>query len=114
MNTIKNHIQLVGKIEQDPEITPLENGKVVAQFSIAVEDTYKDLNGKNRLETHWHSIVAWGKLALIIEKHAIVEERIAIEGKLAKRSYKTEDGEKRYYVEIIARGILFLGSKNGK
>jgi single-strand DNA-binding protein len=58
--------------------------------------------------------VAWGKLATIIEKYAVVGKQIAIEGKLAQRSYETKEGEKRYYTEVVAREILLLGSKNGK
>lgn len=108
MKTIKNHVQLIGNIGQDPEITPLENGKIVAQFSMATNETCKDLKGEKKAETHWHSIVAWGKLASIIEKYAVVGKQIAIEGKLAQRSYKTKEGEKRNYTEVVAREILFL------
>jgi len=43
-----------------------------------------------------------------------VGNQIAIEGKLAQRSYKTNEGEKRYYTEIVAREVLFLGSNSDK
>ncbi len=114
MKTIKNHVQLIGNIGQDPQITNLENGKIVAQFSMATNENYKDVKGEKQSETHWHSVVAWGKLATIIEKYAVVGKQIAIEGKLAQRSYETKEGEKRYYTEVVAREILLLGSRNGK
>ncbi|EIJ37733.1 MAG: single-stranded DNA-binding protein [Zunongwangia sp.] len=111
MKTIKNHVQLIGNIGQDPQVTNLENGKIVAQFSMATNENYKDAKGEKQSETHWHSVVAWGKLATIIEKYAVVGKQIAIEGKLAQRSYETKEGEKRYYTEVVAREILLLGSK---
>ena len=114
MKTIKNHVQLIGNSGQDPQVTNLENGKVVAQFSMATNENYKDSKGQRQSETHWHSVVAWGKLASIIEKYAVVGKQIAIAGKLAQRSYETKEGEKRYYTEVVAGEILLLGSKNGK
>tara|TARA_R110000868_G_scaffold343043_1_gene604010 strand:+ start:366 stop:710 length:345 start_codon:yes stop_codon:yes gene_type:complete len=114
MKTIKNHVQLIGNIGQDPQVTHLENGKVVAQFSMATNENYIDSKGNKQSETHWHSIVAWGKLASLIEKYAVVGKLIAIEGKLAQRSYETTESEKRYYTEIIAREVLFLESKSDK
>ena len=90
MKTIKNHVQLIGNIGQDPEVTNLESGKTVAQFSLATNENYKDSKGQKQSETHWHSVVAWGKLALIVEKYAIAGKQIAIEGKLAQRSYEKQ------------------------
>ena len=114
MSTLKNHVQLIGNVGQEPTITNLESGKKVARFSIATNEYHKDAKGEKQSETHWHSVVAWGKLATIIEKYAVVGKQIAIEGKLAQRSYETKEGEKRYYTEVVAREILLLGTKNGK
>jgi len=46
MKTIKNHVQLIGNIGQDPQVTNLENGKIVAQFSMATNENYKDSKGQ--------------------------------------------------------------------
>jgi single-strand DNA-binding protein len=112
MSTLKNKVQLIGNAGQDPSITTLENGKVVAQFSMATNERFKNAKGKKQSETDWHSVVAWGKVALIVEKYVGKGDQIAVEGKLKQRSYKTESGEKRHYTEIVANEVLFLGSKN--
>lgn len=112
MRTLKNSVQLIGNAGQDPTITQLENGKVVAQFSIAVNDNYKNAKGEKQSETDWHSVVAWGKVASIVEKYVGKGSKIAIEGKLKKRSYKTEAGEKRHYTEIVINEVLLLDAKN--
>jgi single-strand DNA-binding protein len=109
MNTLKNKVQLIGNLGQDPIITNLENGKKVARFSLATNTYYKNANGEKVQHTDWHSIVAWGKIADIIEKYVIKGKEIAIEGKLASRSYEDKTGEKRYVTEIIVSEILLLG-----
>jgi single-strand DNA-binding protein len=112
MSTLKNRVQLIGNVGEDPMITTLENGKVVAQFSLATNDNYKNSKGEKQSETDWHSIVAWGKVALIIDKYVGEGDKIAIEGKLKQRFYETKEGEKRSYTEVIANEILFMGSNN--
>ena len=112
MRTLKNSVQLIGNVGQDPTITTLENGKVVAQFSMATNERFKNAKGEKQSETDWHSVVAWGKVALIVEKFIGKGDQIAVEGKLKQRSYETEAGEKRHYTEIVANEILFLGAKN--
>lgn len=110
MNTLKNKVQLIGNLGQDPIITNLENGKKVARFSLATNTYYKNANGEKVQQTDWHSIVAWGKVADIIEKYVTKGKEIAIEGKLASRSYEDKLGEKRYITEVIVSEILLLGN----
>ena len=112
MRTLKNSVQLIGNAGQDPTITQLENGKVVAQFSLATNENFKNAKGEKQSETDWHSIVAWGKVALIIEKYVGKGNKIAVEGKLKTRSYETKEGEKRTYTEIVANEVLLLDAKN--
>ncbi len=111
MSTLKNKVQLVGFAGQDPTITQLENGKAVAQFSLATNETFKTSKGEKKTETDWHSIVAWGKIALIIQKYVCKGKEIAVEGKLKQRHYETKDGEKRSYTEVVVNEVLLLGSK---
>jgi len=112
MSTIKNHVQLIGNVGQDPTITNLESGKKVARFSLATNENYKNSKGEKQTETNWHTIVAWGKSAEIIEKFAGKGKEIGIVGKLKTRSYTTEDGSQRYVTEVEAKEILLLGSTN--
>lgn len=114
MSTLKNHVQLIGKVGQEPAITNLESGKKVARLSLATNEYYKDAKGEKQTETNWHTVVAWGKTADIIEKYVAKGKEIGVTGKLKTRTYTTDDGNQRYVTEIEANEILLLGSKNDK
>ena len=114
MSTLKNHVQLIGNVGQEPTITNLESGKKVARFSIATNENYKNDKGEKVQNTDWHTVVAWGKIAEIVEKYEGKGKEIGITGKLRTRTYTTDDGNQRYVTEVEAREILLLGSKNGK
>ncbi|WP_282081249.1 single-stranded DNA-binding protein [Aquimarina algiphila] len=111
MSTIKNHVQLIGNVGQEPTITNLESGKKVARFSMATNENYKDNKGEKQTETNWHTVVAWGKVAEIIEKYVDKGKEIGITGKLKTRTYETESGITRYITEVEANEILLLGTK---
>jgi single-strand DNA-binding protein len=111
MSTIKNHIQLIGNVGQEPTITNLESGKKVARFSIATNEYYIDGKGEKQTETNWHTVVAWNKTAEIIEKFVAKGKEIGIAGKLKTRSYTTDDGNERYVTEVEVNEILLMGSK---
>ncbi|MDT0641886.1 single-stranded DNA-binding protein [Zunongwangia sp. F363] len=113
MSTLKNHVQLIGNVGQEPQITNLESGKKVARFSLATNEYYKGAKGEKVQNTEWHTIVAWGKTAEIIEKYAGKGKEIGVTGKLKSRSYEDKDGIKRYVTEVEANEILLLGTKNG-
>jgi len=110
MSTIRNHVQLIGNLGDAPKITDLENGKKVARFSLATNDYYKNAKGEKVQSTEWHTVVAWGKTAEIIESYTDKGKEIALVGKLKSRSYEAEDGNKKYVTEIEANEILLLGS----
>ena len=59
----------------------------------------------------WHNIIAWGKIAEIIESFVTKGKEIAVEGKLTHRSYDDKDGNKRYVTEVVVNELLLLGSK---
>lgn len=111
MNTLRNKVQLIGNLGNDPEIISLENGKKIAKFSIATNDTYRNAQGEKVVDTQWHNVVAWNKTAEIIEKYVEKGKEIAVEGRLTNRSYETKEGEKRYITEIVCNELLLLGSK---
>ena len=114
MSTLKNNVQLIGNVGQEPTITNLESGKKVARFSLATNEYYKDAKGEKQTETNWHTVVAWGKTAEIIEKYVEKGKEVGVAGKLKSRSYEDKEGVKRYVTEIEANEILLLGSKNDK
>lgn len=112
MSTLKNKVQLIGNVGGEPTITNLENGKKVARLSLATNENYKNSQGEKQTDTNWHTVIAWGKTAGIIEKYVTKGKEIAIEGKLSTRSYEDKDGNKRYVTEVIASEILLLGDSN--
>ena len=111
MSTLRNKVQLIGNLGNDPEIIALESGRKLAKFSLATNESYKDVNGEKQTKTDWHNIVAWGKTAEIIEKYVTKGKEVAVEGKLITRNYETKEGEKRYITEVVCNELLMLGSK---
>jgi single-strand DNA-binding protein len=111
MSTLRNKVQLIGNVGNEPEITNLESGKKVAKFSMATNESYKDSKGEKVTNTQWHNIVAWGKIAEIVENYVGKGKEVALEGKLTSRSYDTKEGEKRYVTEVVVDEILLLGIK---
>jgi len=109
MSTIRNKVQLIGNLGNDPEIINLDSGKMLAKFSIATNESYKSANGEKITDTQWHNVVAWGKTAELVEKYVTKGKEIAIEGKLTSRSYETKEGEKRYITEVVCNELLLLG-----
>ncbi len=109
MNALRNKVQLIGHLGNDPEIVNLESGSKLAKFSIATNETYKNAQGEKVEDTQWHNIVAWGKTAEIVESYLTKGKEVAIEGKLTNRSYETKTGEKRYITEIKCNELLMLG-----
>jgi single-strand DNA-binding protein len=109
MNALRNKVQLIGNLGNDPEIINLDGGKKLAKFSIATNESYKNAQGELVKETQWHRVVAWGKTAAIIEKYLLKGSEVAVEGKLTNRSYETKEGEKRYITEIVCNELLMLG-----
>lgn len=111
MSTLRNKVQLIGNLGNDPEIITLESGKKLAKFSLATNETYKNAQGVSVTDTQWHNIVVWNKTAEIVEKYLSKGKEVAIEGKLTTRSYDDKDGVKKYMTEIIVNEMLLLGSK---
>ncbi len=108
MNAMKNRVQLIGHVGNDPEIKTLENGKKVATVTLATNDFYTTDKGEKIEETQWHRITAWGKTAEIIEKYVVKGKEIGVEAKLSYRTYDDKNGEKRYVTDIVASGVVLF------
>jgi len=106
---MRNKVQLIGHVGQDPEIKNLEGGKKLATVTLATNEQYTNAKGEKVEQTEWHRITAWGKTAEIIEKYVVKGKEIAVEGKLSHRSYDDKNGEKRYVTEIIVNELLLIG-----
>lgn len=111
MNALKNKVQLIGHLGNNPEIKSFDGTRKLAKFNIATNETYRNAKGEKVTETQWHHIVAWGKLADIASKYLTKGSEVAVEGKLITRSYTDKDGVKKYFTEIEISELLMLGEK---
>jgi len=112
MSTLRNRVQLIGNLGNNPEMITLESGKKIAKFSIATNESYKNSQGEKVTDTQWHNVVAWNKTAEIIERYLEKGTEVAIEGKLTSRSYETKEGEKKYITEVVCNEVVLLGGKD--
>ena len=111
MSTLRNKVQLIGNLGNQPEVITLEIGKKLAKFSLATNESYRNSEGEKITNTEWHNLIAWGKTAELVEKYLSKGNEIAIEGKLTSRSYETKEGEKRHITEIVCNELLMLGNR---
>lgn len=111
MNAIKNKVQLIGHLGQNPDISGDETGKKKAELSVATNESYRNAKGEKITETQWHKVIAWGKLAEIAEKYLSKGTEIAVEGKLINSHYTDKQGIKRYVTEVHANELLILTRK---
>jgi single-strand DNA-binding protein len=104
-----NKVILVGNVGRDPEVRSISSGTRLAKFSLATTDhRSKDRDGNPR--TEWHNIVAWAALADFCEKYIHKGTQLYIEGSIRYDTYE-KDGQKKYFTEIHAREIQFVGSR---
>ena len=111
MNALRNKVQLIGNLGNDPEVITLDSGKKLAKFSIATNESYKNAKGEKVTDTQWHNVIAWNKTAEIVEKYLVKGNEVAVEGKLTSRSYEDKEGVKKYITEIVVNELLMLGGK---
>jgi single-strand DNA-binding protein len=112
MYALKNKVQLIGNNGNAPEVKVINDGKKLARFSMATSESYKNAKGEKVTETQWHNLVAWGKLADLVEQYVKKGTELAVEGKLINRNYLDKDGNKKYITEIQVTEILLLGNKS--
>lgn len=106
-----NKVILLGNLGRDPEVIMTASGQKMAKFSIATSEKYLDKSGAKQEKTEWHNILAWGKLADIIEQYVRKGSSVYIEGKLQTSSWEDPNGQKRFKTEIVARELQMLGGR---
>jgi len=106
-----NKVILVGNLGQDPEIRYMQNGKAVANLSMATSEVWKDQQGQQQEKTEWHRVVAFDKLAEIIGEYVKKGSKIYCEGKLQTRKWTDQQGVERYSTEIVISEMQMLDSK---
>ncbi len=104
-----NKIVLMGRLTKDPEVRYTQSGKVVCQFTIAVDRPFSGEDGKK--EADFIPIIIWGKPAEIAGNGLSKGHRVLVEGRLQIRSYDDSKGVKRWVSEVIANSFEFIERK---
>ena len=108
-----NKVMIIGRLTRDPEMRTTGTGTNVVSFSVATGFTWTDQSGQKKEQTEFHNVVAWRKLAEIINQYLKKGSQVYIEGRLQTRSWDGQDGKKNYRTEIVADNMIMLGSKSG-
>lgn len=110
-----NKVIIIGNLGADPEIRHTAGGSAVANFTVATSETWKDKNtGEKQESTEWHRVVAFSRLAEIIEQYLRKGSKVYVEGKLQTRKWQDRDGNDRWTTEIVAREMQMLDGKGGQ
>ena len=103
-----NRAILCGNIGKDAECRYTGAGTAVASFSLATSERYTDKDGNKKENTEWHRVVVWGKQAETLTPYLTKGSLIAVEGRIATRSWTNKDNQKHYTTEVIAQHISLL------
>lgn len=104
-----NKAIISGRLTRDPDVRYTTTGKVVCQFTLAVDRPFTNQDGQR--EADFINVVVWGKIAELCGNSLGKGHRTLVEGRLQLRSYDGKDGAKRYVIEVVANSVEFLERK---
>jgi len=114
-----NKVILVGNLGKDPEIRRTQDGRAIANMSIATSETWRDKqSGERKERTEWHRIVIFNEgLAKVAEQYLKKGAKVYIEGQLQTRKWTDQQGVERYSTEVVLQAfngtLKMLDSRNG-
>src|SRR5438093_10575885 len=114
-----NKVMLIGNLGKDPEIRRTQDGRPVANLSVATSETWRDkATGERRERTEWHRVVIFNEnLAKIAEQYLKKGSKVYLEGQLQTRKWQDQSGQDRYSTEVVVRqfrgGLTLLDSRQG-
>jgi len=103
-----NKVLLIGRLGKNPEERSTPGGTLVSQFNLATDDYH----GDGEKTTEWHRVVVFGKTAEICNKYLQKGRLVCVDGSLRTRSWEKTPGDKRWFTEVVASKITFLGTRN--
>jgi len=114
-----NKVILVGRLGDKPEIRRTQDGKAIANFSVATSETWKDKNtGERKEKTEWSRVVCFNDgLNKVIEQYLDKGSQIYLEGSLQTRKWQDQNGNDRYTTEIVLQpytGVLTMLGGNSE
>ncbi len=106
-----NKVFLMGNLTRDPELRYIPSGAAVANFTVAVNRSYKDSAGGRKEEASFIRVVIWGKMAEVCGEYLSKGRAVLVEGRIRTRTWEGQDGQKRNATEVVATNVQFLGSR---
>lgn len=107
-----NTVEILGNLSKDPIIKSTRTGKMVARFTVAVNQEFVTPQGDRREFTDWVNCVAWGNWAEAAGNYLHKGSRVLVQGRYSTSSYDAKDGTKRYVTEVVDNLIAVpIGSK---
>lgn len=108
-----NKVIIMGHLGADPEVKNLPSGDMVANFSLATTESWRDKrSGEMQERTEWHRVVLYGKPAEILQKYTQKGSKVYIEGALRTRKWQDKQGVERYTTEIIGNEFQLVDTRN--
>lgn len=107
-----NKVILMGNLTRDPEVRSTPNGQSVANFTLAVNRTWRGADGSNQESVSYIDCVAWGKTGEVIAQYVQKGRALLVSGRLDQRSWE-QDGQKRSKIEVIVEDFNFVGGGEG-
>lgn len=101
-----NEVTLHGNLTRDPEMKALPSGMSVANFSLAINRTYNDRDGKRQEDVEYVNVIFFGKQAETIARYVVKGDAIYVKGRLQTRSWE-KDGQKQYKTEVVGERFQF-------
>ena len=108
-----NKVFVLGNLTKDPELRSTASGQLVCSFGLATNRFYTTGEGKKEQQVEFHTIVAWGKQAEVIQQYSKKGSLLLVEGRLQTRDWQDDKGVKHWRTEIVAERLQ-LGPKMGK
>src|SRR5213595_1747373 len=98
-----NKVILVGNLGKDPEIRRTQDGRPIANLSIATSESWRDkATGERKEKTEWHRVVIFNEnIAKVAEQYLKKGAKVYVEGQLQTRKYTDKDGAEKYSTEIV-------------
>ena len=106
-----NKVILIGNLGDDPEVKYTQSGMAVTTIRLATTSVRKDRDGNTQERTEWHRVKFFGKLAEIAGEHLRKGSQVYVEGRISYSEHTGDDGQKRYYTDIIADEMQMLGGR---
>lgn len=114
-----NKVILVGNLGNEPEIRQTQDGREIANLSVATSESWRDKNtGERRDKTEWHRVVCFNEgLVKVIKNYLHKGSKVYLEGQLQTRKWTGQDGQDRYTTEVVLQGynsnLTMLDGKSG-